>query len=180
MAEGQLCWENRNLTNSENLKLALAWKPTLSSSILVVYPPSQPRQMDFPLGSFPTQRVSGGVQGQQKIYSIYGISKYKKTKRNLSESDLENEAADFPRFIVIESLEEVCWAKFSLFFVEKVISTRATLKTVKKTRTGNLLVDVDSWRQAENIKNEKISYNKMQSLPTWDSTLSKELSEVRS
>ena len=31
-----------------------------------------------------------------------------KTKRNLSESDLENEAADFLRFIVIESLEEVC------------------------------------------------------------------------
>ena len=35
-----------------------------------------------------------------------------KTERNLSESDSENEAADFPIFIVIESLEEVYLAKF--------------------------------------------------------------------
>ena len=78
-------------------------------------------------------------------------SSNKKTKRNLSESDSENEAADFPRFIVIESLEEVCLAKFSPFLIEKVISTRASQKTVKKTRNGNLLVEVDSRRQAENI-----------------------------
>ena len=55
-----------------------------------------------------------------------------------------------PRFIVIESLEEVCLAKFSPFLIEKVISTRASPKTVKKTRNGNLLVEVDSRRQAEN------------------------------
>ena len=78
-------------------------------------------------------------------------SSNKKTKRNLSESDSENEAVDFPRFIVIESLEEVCLAKFSPFLIEKVISTRASPKTVKKTRNGNLLVEVDSRRQAENI-----------------------------
>ena len=35
--------------------------------------------------------------------------------------------------------------------MEKVISTRASPKTVKKTRNGNLLVEVDSRRQAENI-----------------------------
>ena len=75
----------------------------------------------------------------------------KKTKQNLSESDSENEAADFPRFIVIESLEEVCLAKFSPFLIEKVISTRASTKNVKKTRNGNLLVEVDSRRQTENI-----------------------------
>ena len=38
MAVGQLCLENRKLTSAENLKLATAWKPTLSLSILVVYP----------------------------------------------------------------------------------------------------------------------------------------------
>ena len=75
----------------------------------------------------------------------------KKNKRNLSESDSENEAADFPRFIAIESLEEECLAKLSTFLIEKVISTRASLKTVKKTRNGNLLVEVDSRRLAENI-----------------------------
>ena len=48
-------------------------------------------------------------------------SSYLKNKRNLSESDLENVAADFPRFIVIESLEEVCLAKFLSFLIEKSI-----------------------------------------------------------
>ena len=76
-------------------------------------------------------------------------NKKKINKRNLSESDSENGAADFPRFIVIESLVEVCLAKFSPFLIEKVISTRASLKTVKTN--GNLLVEVDSRRQAENI-----------------------------
>ena len=75
----------------------------------------------------------------------------KKNKRNLSESDSENEATDFPRFIVIESLEEVCLAKLSPFLIEKVISTRASPKNVKKIRNGILLVDVDSRRQTENI-----------------------------
>ena len=78
-------------------------------------------------------------------------SSNKKSKQNLSESDSENETADFPRFIVIESLEEVCLAKFSPFLIEKVISTRASPKTVKKTGNGNLLVEVGCRRQAENI-----------------------------
>ena len=84
-------------------------------------------------------------------YTAYMASSNKKTKLNLSESDSENEAADFPRFIVIESLKEVCLAKFSLFLIEKVISTRASPKNVKKTRNGNLLIEVDRRRQAENI-----------------------------
>ena len=94
-------------------------------------------------------------------YTPYMVSSNKKTKRNLSELDSENEAADFTRFIVIESLEEVCLAKFSPFLIEKVTSTRASPKTVKKTRNGNLLVEVDSWRQAENI-NKNFSYYLMQ------------------
>ena len=69
-------------------------------------------------------------------------SSNKRSKRNLSESDLENEAANLPRFIVIEYLEEVCLAKFLPLLKEKVISTRASSKTVRKTRRGNLLVEV--------------------------------------
>ena len=96
--------------------------------------------MGYILGLFPTQvRLGGGAQGQWKYTAN------KKTKQNLSESDLENEAADFPRFIVIESLE-VCLAKFSPLLIEKVVSARASSKTVKKTRNGNLLVEVDSQR----------------------------------
>ena len=95
-------------------------------------------------------------------------SNKKKNKWNLSQSDSKNESADFPWFIVIESLEKVCLAKFSPFFIEKVISTRATLKTVKKTKNGNFLVEVDSQRQVENIKNENFSDDEMQSRPTWE------------
>ena len=98
-------------------------------------------------------------------YTADMASSNKKTKRNVSESDSANEASDFPRFIVIESLEEVGLAKFSYFLIEKVISTRASPKTVKKTRNGNLLVEV---RQPEtgrkHIKDKNVSYNQMQSV----------------
>ena len=106
---------------------------------------SQPRrtQGGFRIGWW----SAGSVKNIQHIWRL----QIKKSKRNLSESDSENKAADFPRFIVIESLEEVCEAKFSPFLIEKEISTRASLKTVKKTRNGNLLVEVDSRRPTENI-----------------------------
>ena len=42
------CVKNRYLTSAENLKLATARKPTLNLSILVAYPPSQPRRMGYP------------------------------------------------------------------------------------------------------------------------------------
>ena len=54
-------------------------------------------------------------------YTARMTSSYKKAKQNLSESDSENEAADFPRFIVIESLEDVCLAKLSPFLYRKSI-----------------------------------------------------------
>ena len=84
-------------------------------------------------------------------YTAYMASSNKKTKQNLSESNSENEAADFSRFIVIESLQEVYLAKFLPFLIEKIISTRGISKTIKKTRNGNLPVEVDSRRQTENI-----------------------------
>ena len=77
-------------------------------------------------------------------YTAYIASLNKKYKGNLSESDSESEATDFPRFIVIESLEEICLAKFSPFLIEKVIFTRACPKTDEKTRNGKLLVEEDS------------------------------------
>ena len=71
-------------------------------------------------------------------------------KTNLSESVSENEASVFPRFIVLEFLEEIYLAKLSPFLIEKIILSRATQRTVKKTRNGNLLAEVVSWRHAEN------------------------------
>ena len=55
VVEVQLCWEDRNLTSTENLKLATAQKPTFSSSILVTYPCLIKGEWIFPLSSFPTQ-----------------------------------------------------------------------------------------------------------------------------
>ena len=81
---------------------------------------------------------------------VYSTKK-QKNPRNPSELNSENEAADFSRFIVIESLEVVCLAKFSPFLIENVKQTRATLQNVRKTRNGNLLIEVDNRNQAENI-----------------------------
>ena len=112
--------------------------------------------MGFPLGTFPTQVELNGEwvveHRASEKYTAIMASSNKKTKWNLSESDSENEVADFLRFIVIESLEEVWLTKFSAFLIEKAISTRATLKTVK-TRNSNLLVEVNSQRQVESILN---------------------------
>ena len=93
--------------------------------------------------------VGGEAQGQQKRNNINGV--FKQTKINQNESDSENEAANFFRFVAMVSLEEVYLAKFSPFFIAKVISTRAASKNLRKIRNGNLLVKVDTWRQAENI-----------------------------
>ena len=103
--------ENRNLTSAENLKLAKARKPILNSCILVAYPRLNQGEWVSPLvhsqHKFDTV-LGGGAQGLQKYTAPMASSKKKKkNKQNLSESDSEKEAADFPRFIVIEFLEEV-------------------------------------------------------------------------
>ena len=150
MAESQLCWENRNLTSAENLKLAMARKPTLSSSILVVYPHLNQGKWGFPLSTIPTQVELHGrwwsIRPVKNIQHLWHLQIKKQTK------PVRIRLRDFPRFIVIESLEEVCLAKLLPFLIKKVIKTRATPKNIKRTRNGNLLVEVDSWRQAENIK----------------------------
>ena len=144
------CVENRNLARN----LATARNPTLNSSILVAYSPSR---MGYPLGSFPVQvGLRGGCWSGGLVKNIQHIWRLQtKNLNETSQNQTENEAADFPIFIVIESLEEVCLAKFSPFPIEKVLSTRASPKTFKKTRNGNLLVEVDSRRQAENISKIK-------------------------
>ncbi len=80
------CVENRNLTSAE--KLATARKPTLNSSILVAYPPSQPRRMGYPLGLFPTQvglrggwRIAGPVKNIQHIWRLQ-TKKLNETSQN--------------------------------------------------------------------------------------------------
>ena len=50
----------------------------------------------------------------------------RKPKRNLSESDTENEITEFHRFIVIKLLEETPLAKLSSFLIEKIQDRRNT------------------------------------------------------
>ena len=70
---------------------------------------------------------------------------------NLSESDSESESADFPRFIISKSLK----AKFYSLLKEILIPNRATERNIKKTKTSNLIVEVDSQMTAENILKRK-------------------------
>ena len=75
----------------------------------------------------------------------------KKQNEIFFESDSVTEAADFPKFIVLESLQDICQAKLSPFLLEKIILTKATSRSVKQTRNGNLFMEVDSWRHPESI-----------------------------
>ena len=74
----------------------------------------------------------------------------KKSKKYLSDSNSETES-DFPRFIIIESLQETKFDQLSPFLIEKIIFSRSRPKTVKKLQTGNLLVEVESKKHAENL-----------------------------
>ena len=71
-----------------------------------------------------------GAQDQQK-QTLLIASSNKKNKMN-SESDSENEAVEFPRFIVLESLEETCLPKLSPF----LISHRVALEQSKRQETA--------------------------------------------
>ena len=68
----------------------------------------------------------------------YSQIRTNKTKTNLSESDPEMEFNKFPKFILLETMEETPLNKLSPFRTENVISSRANSKSVKKIRNGNL------------------------------------------
>ena len=87
--------------------------------------------------------MSGGAQDLQKKKNDKKTNTNKKSKEILSESNSENEVTKFPRVIVFESWEENLLAKLSPFLIEKIVSSRANLLTVKKFRSSNLLVEVD-------------------------------------
>ena len=55
-------------------------------------------------------------------------SSFKKSKRYLSDSDSETEN-DFPRFIIIESLQDTKLDQQCPFLIEKIISSRSNPKT---------------------------------------------------
>ena len=79
---------------------------------------------------------------------------------------LENDSAPvestngFPRFLVIESCNEEPLTKLSPFIIEKVlISIAGSPKSVKKLRTGGLLVEVEKPQHSKNLLALKKFYN---------------------
>ena len=78
----------------------------------------------------------------------------KKFKRNYVESDpsSDNEAeSTFPRFIIIES-SGLPVTNQSLFIIEKVISSYLTSISVKKLKTGILLIEVEKKKHADFLR----------------------------
>ena len=113
--------------------------------------PSQPGRMGFPTWLIPnTSRTPRWVleHWTNEKHTLIMASFFKKPKRYFSDSDTES---DFPRFIIIESLQDTKLDQLSPFLIGKIISSRSNPKTVKKIRTGNLLVEVESKKHAENL-----------------------------
>ena len=107
---------------TKSLKLAGAQNLTLNMNLLAFVSPFQSRRMGFPLGKFPTKvglYSRWWSTGAVKERTIHVANTNKKQKRNLPEFDSGNETTEFPRFIVLESLEQTCLVKLSLFLIEK-------------------------------------------------------------
>ena len=88
-------------------------KPTLNSIMLITYPHLNQGEWVTHLAHSQHNWTPWWVVEQrasEKYAAYMASSKKKKTKRNLSESDSENAVADLPRFIIIESLEDVYFA----------------------------------------------------------------------
>ena len=151
VAEGQLCWEwefdqcrKLEIGNGSEAYPQLEYTSRIS--------PSQLRGMGYLLGSFPTQY--GLCSGWWSAGLVKDIQRLQ--AKNLHETSQNHtqrmRQQTSPDSLLLTSLEEVCLAKFSTFLLEKVISTRASLKTVKKTRNGNLLVEIDNRTGRKHIK----------------------------
>ena len=112
--------------------------------------PSQPGWMDPPRLIPNTSWIPQWVVEHRtnEKYTPIIASSFKKPKRYLSDSETES---DFPRFIIIKSLHVTKLDQLSHFLIEKIISSWSNPKTVKKLRTGNLLVEVESKKHAENL-----------------------------
>ena len=68
-----------------------------------------------------------------------------------SDSDSDTSISSFPRFVVLESLEDKHLTKINPFVVEKVISGIVKPVSVKKLNNGTLLIEVDKKTYLDNL-----------------------------
>ena len=59
----------------------------------------------------------------------------------------------------MKSLKETSLVKLSSFLIEMIISSRPNPRTVKKINSGNLLVEVDNKKHADNLIKMKTFHN---------------------
>ena len=89
-------------------------------------------------------------------------SKNKPAKRlhiESSDSESEKKTNNFPRFIVLESLENTQLSKISPFIIQKIISANFQPKTVKSLRDGKLLIEVTQEKHANFLLKMKTFHN---------------------
>ena len=156
MAECQLRWENRNLTSVENLNWhRLENTPQLEYTGRIS--PSQPRRIGLPLGTFPIQiGLCGGwwsIRPAKNINYLWRLQIKNWTKP--VRTRLREWGSRPPQIYCYWIFGGGLPSKILAFTHRKGYFYKGYSRTVKKTRNCNLLVEGDSWRQAESISKMK-------------------------
>ena len=99
---------------------------------------------------------------KNKCIPLKTLKRNHSSNSDLSSSDEEQKAknrktgltigeGNFPRFLVIELIENKKMGNLSPFLIEKVLSTKSNPKMIKKTKDGNLLVEITNLRDAQSL-----------------------------
>ena len=65
----------------------------------------------------------------------------------------------FPKFIILESIEDTTLTKLSLFLIQKIISTNISPKTVKNLRNGTIMIKTENKKHTNFLLNMKTFHN---------------------
>ena len=156
VAEGQLRWENRNLTNDKllsNKKCQLKpWKKKGPDTLLPTWvywlcSLVSTKSNDVPLWYIPNPSCTPWLEVEYRTSEkqTLHIAFSKKIWVGFEEwSDRHPEI--YCHWIFGKDL----LSQIISILIEKVISTKAINRTVKKSKNGNFLVVIDSWRDTEN------------------------------
>ena len=116
--------------------------------------------MGFPLSTSPCMAPGWmGSTSDENCNNSMASSKISKRLCPDSDSDSDTSISSFPRFVVLESLEDKHLTKINPFAVHKVISGIVKPVSVKKLNNGTLLIEVDKKTYADNLLNMKFFTN---------------------
>ena len=71
----------------------------------------------------------------------------------------------FPKFIILESIEDTPLTRLSPFIIQKIISTNISPKTVKHLRNGTIMIETENKKHKLFTKYENFSQLKNKNLP---------------